>query len=259
MKKIVRYVKEDIISIPDYSSFFRGKTILIVAATSDIGVVIARSFANSGADIFVTGRSNEKLSQLFDYIPSSNRIKLDIKETGSIEGIFDREVFSEKKIDYVINCAGLITSNERNGLFSVSENEWNDSVDVNLYSNVDLYYAYKKHCELCSNDGTLLIISSIDGTRTIGSLYGSSKSLLNYFIKDVALNEETIKIFGIAPGPVATKMMGDDYKKSYYRLDHPDSRCAVPQDVSNIVLETCALRDALKCGTIVKVDGGYTL
>ena len=85
------------------------KIVLIVGATGGIGSAAAKQLHTSGAKVFITSRSAEKLNNLtIDFgLPKERGFILDFEKEETISLAVDAILAKESKIDILINLAGV--------------------------------------------------------------------------------------------------------------------------------------------------------
>ena len=90
-----------------YMESLKGKKVLLVGATGGIGQATAKLLAGSQAQLFLTGRSGDKLNHLKSQFPEANFFTLDITDAGAVEAL-GREYAQKIGVpDIIINAAGI--------------------------------------------------------------------------------------------------------------------------------------------------------
>src|ERR1700758_5127632 len=84
----------------------QGKTVLVTGGTSGIGEAIARAYAAEGADVVITGRSEERGRQIADSLTRDGRsvrfIRADLASLDEVKRLA-KEV---DHVDVLVNDAG---------------------------------------------------------------------------------------------------------------------------------------------------------
>jgi short-subunit dehydrogenase len=85
------------------------KVVLIVGATGGIGAAAAKQLHKSGAKVYITSRSAEKLNGLTIEmgLPQERSFILDFDSEDSIRSVVQSIIEKETKIDILINAAGI--------------------------------------------------------------------------------------------------------------------------------------------------------
>jgi short-subunit dehydrogenase len=86
-----------------------GKRVLITGATGGIGSHVARLLAAGGAELFLTGRRSDALSELADAlrIPASRVFTAELSDPDMVQSLADRVLEQLGSIDILINAAGI--------------------------------------------------------------------------------------------------------------------------------------------------------
>ena len=86
-----------------------GKKIVVAGATGGIGSSLVKLLVQSGAEVFITGRNNEKLSNIAAShgIPSSHFLAADISDGAQMELLADTVLQQLGTPDILINVAGI--------------------------------------------------------------------------------------------------------------------------------------------------------
>lgn len=259
--KYKRILYDEIIASGQISDVLVGKIVMVIGAGSGIGQNIAVNAYKAGAKVILVGRTINKLHETAQLIKNSYVVTCDIsKEIERKKILTDIESKYNVTPNIIINCAGVRSENDKNNnVEGVDEQEWEKTFGVNYRGNVGLVFEFERKLRNSKINGKYIAISSIDGTKASATPYGLSKACLNSCISDVADTLQNCILYAIAPGPTATPMMDETMQYTYYRLDHPDLRCAVTQDISNVAVFLCTDTCKVKKGTVIKCDGGVTL
>ena len=122
---------------------FSGKNVLITGASSGIGLAMAKDFANRGANLILTARSEDKLMQLAKDL-SGKGIKThvfieDISLPNSAQKLFNQVNAAELEVDVLVNNAGY----GRWGNFDECPMEdYENMVHLNVTSLTELSYLF---------------------------------------------------------------------------------------------------------------------
>ena len=230
---------------------FTGKRALIIGGSSGIGNGMAQAFRERGADVTVWGTR----SSAADYAgeKGSDLSGLDFVqiEATPLPDALDVVVCSQGAVEY------RRAEFERDG--------WNRVVATNVTSVMDC--ARHTRSALANAGGVLIVVSSTAAFHaTIGNpAYGASKAAAVALVKNLAAAwaGEGIRVNGIAPGFVATKM-------TKVTTDHPDrlagalakiplGRMGSPSEMAGAALFLASPMSSYILGQTLIVDGGLTL
>jgi len=185
------------------------KTALITGATSGIGQATAKLFAEKGYNLIITGRRNDRLTELKNILSKKVKVEalnFDIRIKSDVYKAIDNLPDDFKKIDILINNAGLALglSKIQNG----DENDWEQMIDTNIKG---VLYITKKVSQLMikNNSGHIVNIGSIAGKEVypFGNVYCATKHAVDALTKGMRIDllENNIKVTSIDPGMVDTE------------------------------------------------------
>ena len=109
----------------------KGKNILLAGATGGIGNRLAVLLSNSGANLFLTGRNEEKLQLLASKLnlPASHFFCCDITGTVAVDVLKEHFFTSFDQLDILINASGIGIIKQMENL---EEADFMQSIQVNL-------------------------------------------------------------------------------------------------------------------------------
>ena len=111
----------------------KGKNILIIGATGGIGSQTAKLLKGSGANLFLTGRNEEKLKQVAGEcnVSAEKTFGLDISNAVEVNQLKEKYFQQMPAIDILINAAGIgiIKTME-----TLNEEDFLRSLNYNLYA-----------------------------------------------------------------------------------------------------------------------------
>ena len=182
---------------------------LITGATSGIGKATAEAFADSGIDLIICGRRQERLDEVSKTL--SEKVKVttllfDVRDKGGVLAMIGSLPDEWKNIDILVNNAG-----NAHGMGSLAEGEtddWDAMIDGNVKG---LLYVSKAIIPLMLEQGKghIVNISSIAGKQTYanGAVYCASKAAVEVLSEGMRLEltQHGIKITNVAPGAVETE------------------------------------------------------
>ena len=239
-----------------------GKTILVTGASSGIGRATAIECSRLGAKMFITARNETRLQETLQLLEGEEHqiVVADLTDEEAIKQL----IAQLPPIDGVVFSAGISMLKP---IRVVSETDIQTIFATNYIAPVMLTKSLTKARKL-QPEASLVYISSISGngnTATALSLYGSSKSAINSFVKYAALELSSMKIRcnTICPGRIETSLLqnqtmsSEDLEKDIAK--YPLHRYGTPIEVAQAAVYL--LSDATKwiTGTTITIDGGRTL
>ena len=187
------------------------ENVLILGATSDMAVAIARQLATEGYSITLAGRSTERLSALegdlrVRHKALVNSVYFDALDFRSHEAFYHA---LPEKPDVVICVFGLLGDQKK------GESDWQHCSDI-ISSN---YTGAVSILNVVANDferrkkGVIVGISSVAGERGRQSnyIYGSAKAGFSAYLSGLRnrLYHHGVHVLTVKPGFVKTKMIED--------------------------------------------------
>jgi len=187
------------------------KTIFITGATSGIGKACAVKFAQNNYNLIITGRRQERLTELANELISTYSIKVltlafDVRDKDAVAKAISTLTEEWKKIDILVNNAGLAVE-----LLPVNKgllDDWERMIDTNIKG---LLYVSHNIIPLMIENGCghIINIGSIAGKEVYpnGNVYCATKHAVDALTKAMRMDllSYGIKVTQIAPGAVETE------------------------------------------------------
>ena len=243
-----------------------GKVALITGASRGIGKGIAEKFVAEGATVAFTYRSSEEKARALETELTANGgtakgFKSDAGDFEQAAKLVEDVVKEFGTVDIVINNAGITRDNL---LMSMSEEHWDEIMDVNLKSVFNLTKAVMRTM-LKARSGSIINMSSVVGVKgNAGQAnYAASKAGIIGFTKSVAaeLGSRNIRCNAVAPGFIETEMtaaLGEEVIQQW-RDGIPLKRGGSPDDVANLCLFLASDLSTYITGQTINVDGGMLM
>ena len=239
------------------------KNIIITGATGGIGKTLVRQFRDEGANILITGTSEEKLKNFTkQFSEKLNFVACDLSNIKNIEGILSEvdKVF-KNKVDILINNAGITSDNLA---LRMKEEDWYKVIDINLTST---FFLTKEIIKLMikSRYGRIVNISSVVATtgNPGQSNYCASKGGIEAMSRALSLEvaKRGITINCVAPGFIETDMTQNilEKNKELVLSKIPLSRIGTPEDVANIVCFLSSDASSYITGQTIHINGGMAM
>lgn len=201
-------------------------TILVTGATSGFGKAIAYKFAETGYDLIITGRREERLEEIESDLKSSYGIQVlslnfDVRDQKEVERSI-ASIPEEIKADITIlvNNAGLAVGRDTidNGVVE----DWDRMIDTNVKG---LLYVSKEVIPILKANGSghIINIASTAGKETYlsGNVYCASKHAVDSLSKAMRIDllPYKIKVTNIAPGLAETEFSVVRFKGDQEKAD----------------------------------------
>ena len=215
-----------------------------------------------GARVYVLARSvDENKNDVENKDVKVIYLKADIASYDDIQNVFSFIITSEKRIDVLVNNAGITKDNL---LLRMNENDWDSVIDINLKGVFNTCKAVSKQM-MSQRYGKIINIGSIVGqTGNAGQInYSASKAGLVGFTKSIAkeLASRNVYVNLVAPGFIKTDMtdkLTEEQVKSYSE-NIPLKRLGGAEDVANLVAFLASDYSNYITGQVINVDGGLAM
>ena len=219
------------------------KIALITGASSGIGKATANIFAEHAYDLFLIARRAERLDELKSELELKHKIKvhilaLDLRDRGALENAWKQVPDAWKKINVLVNNAGLSLGLEP--FFDGNIDDWENMIDTNIKS---LLYVSK----IVANEmikyskGHIINIGSIAGKESYpnGNVYCSTKAAIDSLTKSMRMDLVTkgIKVSAVHPGAVETEFSVVRFKGDQERADnvYKGFEPLIAQDIADVI------------------------
>ncbi len=238
---------------------FRGKVVLVTGGTAGIGNGIARAFHDRGAVVHVTGTRADAAD--YDDVPGSDLSDLRYHRLDLVdETAVDRFDPGVDHLDVLVNNAGAV-------VFGKQEFEmetFRGVVDVNLNGVMAMCVRFRD--DLASVKGSIVNIASVAAFRAtpFNPAYAASKGAVRSLTGSLAVawGPRGIRVNGVAPGYVATRLTGpmqDPALQAASIVRTPLGRWGTPSDMADATLFLASPMASYITGQLLIVDGGMSL
>ena len=236
-----------------------GKKALITGASGGIGKEIAKVLIEHNAEVCISGRNHEELNALKKSLGKKcHVVTCDLSKKDEIIELIKKADEFMGYIDILVNNAGITKDNI---FLRMSENEWEDVLNVNLNSTFNILKLITKGM-VKRKYGRIINISSVVGvTGGAGQVnYSASKAGLIGLTKSLSQEIATrnITVNCIAPGFIETPMTEklDDKRKDAILNSIPINRIGTPKDLSSAIIFLASQESSYITGQTIHINGG---
>ena len=229
-----------------------GQTLLVIGGSAGIGLETARQARSEGANVILTARNPERLTEAASAI-GAQQTAFDANDTSALASFFEG---LQSPIDHVMVTAGGPTYGP---LLEMSAEE----VTTALSDHIVLALEVTRHAvRRMRAGGTLLFIGGTGGRR-IGrgsGIVSAATAALPPFVATLALEVAPIRINLIAPGfvdtPLSASLLGDqlEARRTELRETLPIGRVVGPADVAALAMHI--MSNTAITGATYDIDGG---
>lgn len=253
----------------------KNKLALVTGSTAGIGFAIAKQLAHEGAEVIITGRSNERVNAAVQEIT---------KDTGNshIRGIAvdfsDKEQINSliaqlPEVDILINNVATF---EPKAFADISDEDWLRFYEINVLSGIRLSRAYFDEM-LKKNWGRIIFISSESALQIPTEMihYGMTKTAQVAVARGLAeLTRGTaVTVNTVLPGPTMSEGVGgfienlakdqnktvEQIEQDFFTTMRPTSiiqRFLSTDEIANVVTFLSSPLAAATNGAAIRAEGG---
>ncbi len=253
----------------------KNKKAFVSGSTAGIGLAIASRLAREGAEVWLNGRSQERVDQALAEIKkdfAEVRVHGIAADLGTAEGCAET-VRQLPQLDILINNVGIF---EPRPFEKISDADWEKFFAVNVLSGVRLSRAYLAGMKE-RNWGRIIFISSESGLQIPAEMihYGMTKTAQLAIARGLAETcaGTAVTVNSVLPGPTASEgvsefvgqlaqeseMSREDFEKEFFQTARPTSllrRFIEPNEIADVVAFVCSPLAAAINGASVRADGG---
>ncbi|MDR3568667.1 MAG: SDR family NAD(P)-dependent oxidoreductase [Syntrophobacteraceae bacterium] len=256
----------------------QGKTALVTGASSGLGRGFAKTLAEAGADVIITGRNLEGLNEteesLKQYGGKILSVIGDMSIPVDVAGLMDEIASAFGRLDIAVNNAGI--THKPNRFHEIPIEDWNRLISINL-TGVFMCMQHELRMMVRQQAGAIINITSILGIVGLRpelnprASYIAAKHALIGLTKQAALEYagDGIKVNAIAPGwfegtNIARERLSiQDEEVARKRSEQiinstPLKRNGKVEDLDALLLYLSSEASSFMTGQTLVVDGGWT-
>lgn len=253
--------------MPENPFDISGQAVIVTGASSGLGRIMARTYAEAGCDLVISARREAELNSLAEEVRAAGgraAVEVhDVREPEHASAIVDRCMAEYGKIDGVVLNAGAAT-----GAHAEDEDmeAFADVVDINLTAQMRLASVAGRAMIDSGRPGWMMLVSSILGKRAgTGAgvaAYVSSKGAIELLGRELARQwaPHEIRVNVLAPGYFPTamneKMVAGPGRLEAMMAMIPMGRAGRPEDLSGVVVFMASPAAAYITGASIALDGG---
>jgi len=237
-----------------------GKVAIVTGGSRGIGKAIAKRYAESGAMVAITGRTEETLVSTAEEIGHGCLpIAGHAGKEDQIATVVDQVISHFGSIDVLVNNAA--TNPYAGKLIEVDMPRWEKTFDTNLAGPLRwCQQVWTKTMQ--ESGGSIINIASVGAyhTNPMISVYDITKSALIHMTEQLAAElGPNVRANAIAPGLVRTRFaeaLWKDGGEDRVSKAYPLQRIGEPDDIAGAALFLASEQSSWVTGQTIVVDGG---
>lgn len=245
---------------------FKGRTALVVGASSGIGKETAIMFARAGASVVMAARREELLEDIGNILDKeglrAKAVECDVTKEEDVKRMVDFAVSAFGRLDFAYNNAGIMGADIETA--EVSSEDYDKIVNTNQRGVfLCMKYELKQMLRQGGEGYSIVNCSSIGGLVGMPGriAYHASKHAVLGMTKCAALEyaKRGIRINAVCPGTIVTPLVEKMMETgAITRVIEPIGRMGKPEEVASCVLWLCSKGAGFVTGQGIAIDGGYT-
>jgi gluconate 5-dehydrogenase len=243
------------------------KVVFISGGTRGIGRGLACGFASRGATVVISGRDKETTDEAAQAIAKETNgacigLACDVADQGNIQSAVDQVLALFKRIDVLVNVAGV---NRRMAAEKLTADDFDFVMDINLRGAFLLSQAVGKQM-LKQASGSQINITSLNNHTPLHWMvpYAASKAALGQMTRALAMEwgPRGVRVNAIAPGFILSdfnrKLWANATMQDWGQTNTPLVRLGSPEDLIGTAIFLASDASAYMTGQVLYVDGGVT-
>ena len=243
-----------------------GRVALVTGASRGIGRDLVVALAGAGATVVAAARSADDAGDVVAEVRAeggrAEAVTMDLTDRSSIDRAIDQTIDRCRRIDVLVNNAGLGTNHDA---LDATEDEWDELFAVNVRG---LFFACQSAGRRMVAQGSGRIVNMASQAGLVGiprhAAYSASKGAVIALTRVLALEwgPSGVTVNCVAPTFVRTPGTAERLDRPEFLADVleriPIGRVGTTTDVAGAVIYLASDAASLVTGTVLVVDGGWT-
>lgn len=244
----------------------QGKVVLCTGAAGGISRPTARMFAQEGARVVCVDCDQAALDELAASLPGQGHLAMAANLDGqaAAEQAVARALAECGRVDVLAHLAAVLHAVD---IGSVTEEDWNEHLRVNVTAAFFIARAAAESMKLGGQGGAIILMTSgawLTGGMPTRLPYATTKGAVTTMTRSLAkaYGPHAVTVNSIAPGLVDTPMMRfglTPAQRAEMEQATPLRRFGTPEEIASVVVFLASSQASFVSGATINVPGGYTL
>tara|TARA_B100000949_G_C14199283_1_gene415268 strand:- start:33 stop:842 length:810 start_codon:yes stop_codon:yes gene_type:complete len=239
--------------------------VVITGGGTGLGLAMVRALARAGASICIAGRRIGPIEEAANEVTQLGRnalaVQADVSDSSQVDRLISTAVNQFGHIDVLVNNAALVSSNVRKPIWDISDDEWQQAMDVNLSG---AFYCARSAAKVMSEQGRGKIINVASGFGLRGGrdiyMYCCTKGGVIQLTRvlSFSLARYGITANSIVPGFIPTEATNSDIRETLPPSGDflPTGKLGIPEDLGPVAVFLASPASDYMTGEMIIVDGG---
>lgn len=244
----------------------KDRVFVVIGGGRGMGEATSHAVAEAGAKTIVADYNESRATMVASAISktggTATPMRVDARDTGMVEALFDKTTSAYGPVEGVINVAGGMARNPWALGADWTDEAFHDVMDLNLKSAFVPCRAAIKRMIKHGKGGVIVNYSSVSGqgAATNHSIYGAGKAALIHLTRTLAweYGKYGIRINSVAPGTVKTPLVAANISPER-EAEIPVGHAADPSEIASVVLFLASDMSSYVTGQTITADGGVSL
>jgi len=242
----------------------QGKVAVVTGGNSGIGYASAQKLKAQGANVIITGRSQERVEKAANELGVTG-VVADVTSLSAIDNLVTEVKDSHGNVDVLFVNAGIFTPAP---VGQITEEVYDSQFNINFKGAI---FTTEKFLPILNDGASIINLSSINAYTGMPNtaIYAATKAALNSYTRTAAteLAPRKIRVNAVNPGPVATPIFGKTgmpeeqlnglAEAMQERI--PLKRFGQPEDIANLVAFLASDEASFITGSEYNIDGGMNI
>ena len=241
------------------------KVVVITGGGTGLGLAMVRTLARAGANICIAGRRQRPIDDAARDVKELGgdalAISTDVTDSGQVDRLFNTTLDHFGQIDVLINNAGAVQENVAKPLWDITDEEWDQVMDVNL---TGAFYCARAVSRPMADRGSGKIINVASGFGLRAGrdiyMYCCSKGGMIQLTRVLSFNlaRYGITANSIVPGFIPTSSTESDIRGTLPRSGDflPIGKLGRPEDLGPLAVFLASEASDYMTGEMFIADGG---
>ncbi|MDB6029991.1 MAG: oxidoreductase, short chain dehydrogenase/reductase family [Verrucomicrobiales bacterium] len=236
------------------------QSFLIFGAAGGIGSALTRRLAQSQHQLFLSGRTRQKLEELARETGSNFEVA-DATQSEQVRRVFEQALRTMGSVTGVINCIGSLLLKP---VVSTTDEEWLATITTNL--SVSFYILRSAVQHMRQQGGAVILFSSVAARRGFANheVIAAAKAGVEGLAVSAAASyaPANIRVNCVAPGlvdtPLTARITKNEHAAKASAAMHPLGRIGSPDQIASTIEWLVDPEQAWITGQIIHIDGGLS-